>query len=148
MARRKARGAAGEEGVDVVPGEQRTVVAVAHVAAEAALREHGGHAAEVPLFRIGNVYLALGVLEVVDVGGVALEVSALARHELGELGGEVDVGGGSAMEQGELVEPVREELALLLPRHVEAPEGIVERFAAHRHLIDQRFLAEVHERTA
>ena len=52
------------------------------------------------------------------------------------------------MYEREFVEPVREPLALLLPRDVHAPYRIIERLAAHGDLRGERLFAEVHKRTA
>ena len=52
------------------------------------------------------------------------------------------------MEQRELVEQVGEPLALLLPRHVQTPDGVVQGLVAHGHLGGERLLREVHQGTA
>ena len=52
------------------------------------------------------------------------------------------------MHKGEAVHEIRQPLALRFPRHVQSPNGVVQRFAAHSHLRGERLLAEVHERTA
>ena len=51
------------------------------------------------------------------------------------------------MQEWYLVEHVGEPLALLLPVHVESPQGIIQRFATHRHLRRQRLFGEMLECT-
>ena len=46
------------------------------------------------------------------------------------------------------VEHISEPLALMLPRHIKAPQGVLEGLVAHRHLAREGLLVEVHERTA
>lgn len=46
------------------------------------------------------------------------------------------------------VEHIGEPLALVLPRHIEAPESVLQGFVTHRHLAREGLLVEVHERTA
>ena len=72
----------------------------------------------------------------------------LAGDELGELGGERDVGGLGDVEQGQLVEHVGEPLALLFPVEVDAPQRVVERLGSHGHLGGEGLLGEMAQRTA
>ena len=51
------------------------------------------------------------------------------------------------MQQRYLVQHVGEPLALLLPVYVESPNGVVERFGTHVHLVGERLLGEMLERT-
>ena len=51
------------------------------------------------------------------------------------------------MQEGQLVEHVREPLALLLPVDVQAPDGVVERLRSHVHLVGESLFGEVLERT-
>ena len=67
---------------------------------------------------IGGLYergLFLGVFEVVDIGGSALNALRLHGHELGDFGIEGDLGGGGGVDEGNLVDEIGEPLGLVLP---------------------------------
>ena len=71
-----------------------------------------------------------------------------ACDELGKLSGEVDARGLCHVEARQVVEHVGEPLALVLPRHIKVPQGVLQGLVAHRHLAREGLLVEVHERTA
>ena len=52
------------------------------------------------------------------------------------------------MEERQLVEDIGEPLAFLLPVHVKAPDGVVQRLVTHVDLGSQGLFGEVHQRTA
>ena len=148
MTRRKAGRSAREKRVDIIPGQKGTVIAITDIAGQLGLAEHGGYAGNVPLLRIGNVYLTLGVFKVIDIRSVPLRTLAFTRNKLGKLGCEIDARRCGAVQQRQFVEPVCEALALLLPGKVQPPKRVVQRFGTHGHLGGERFLAEVHESTS
>ena len=137
-----------EERVDGVPCHLATVESTRQPRLVLVLREHGWHAGENPRGRCHHVDAGLGALEVVEVGGVVLRAARLSGYQLSELAREGDVGRLREVQEWYLVEHIGEPLALLLPVHVDAPEGVVERLVAHRHLGEQRLLAQVQEGTA
>ena len=67
MAGRQRRTSAGEDGVDVIPRQQRPVVATRHAHLVARFHEGRGHTREDPLLRIAHVDIVLRILEVVDI---------------------------------------------------------------------------------
>ena len=52
------------------------------------------------------------------------------------------------MQEGYLVEHRGEPLALLLPVHIESPDGVTQRLRTHRHLRGESLLREMHQCTA
>ena len=52
------------------------------------------------------------------------------------------------MQEGDVVQHRRQPLRLLLPVHVQTPDGVLQRFLTHAHLRDEGLLREVHQRTA
>ena len=147
VARRERRRAACEERVDGVPRQARAVEARAQRRLVARLGEHRRHRRDYPRRRCRHVDGVLGVLEVVDVRGVVLRAAALSGYELRELARERDARRLREMQERQLVEHVREPLALLLPVDVQAPDGVVERLRTHVHLVGESLFGEVLERT-
>ena len=147
VARRERRRAACEERVDSVPRQARAVEARAQRRLVARLGEHRRHRRDYPRRRCRHVDGVLGVLEVVDVRGVVLRAAALSGYELRELARERDARRLCEMQEGQLVEHVREPLALLLPVDVQAPDSVAERLRSHVHLVGERLFGEVLERT-
>ena len=148
VTRRQAAGAAGEERVDGVPGQQGPVVARRHGGLVVVVLHHGGRTREHPLLGFQDADQVLGVLEVVQVGGVVLRTTGTSGNELCELSRELYLRGLRDVQEGNLVEHVGQPLRLLLPAEVESPQRVVERFLAHGDLRRQRLLREVHQRTA
>ena len=52
------------------------------------------------------------------------------------------------MQERNLVEHIGQPLALLLPVQVHTPDGILQRFRTHRHLVGERLLGKMLQRTA
>ena len=143
VGRREARRAAGEDGVDVIPCQQGTSIAGGYRLLVVMSGEHRGHARQHPCLRVADVEQVLRILEVVQIGGIVLRAVALAGDELGKLARERDLRGLRAVQQGQAVEQVGQPLRLLLPVHVESPDGVVQRFLAHGHLGDEGLLLQV-----
>ena len=148
MAGRETGRTAREQRVDIIPGQEGTVITITYITGQLGLAEHGGNAGNVPLFWIGNVNFTLRIFKVIDVRGVTLRSLAFSGYELGELGSEIDTRRCCAMQQRKFVEPVSEALALFLPREVQPPECVVQRFGPHGHFGGKRFFAKVHESTS
>ena len=85
MAGRQTAGAIGEQRVDGVPRQQGTVVAAGNGRLVLAFREHAGHAGEDPRRRIDHGDAVLGILEVIDIGGIVLRTTGSACYEVGKL---------------------------------------------------------------
>ena len=143
VGRCQRRGAIGEQRVDVVPRQKRTVVAAGHRQLVAALREEGGHTRDNPRLRFADVNAVLGVLEVVQIRGVVLCAAGSACNELGKLTREGNLRRLCAVQAGQCVQQVREPLALCLPVHVDAPQCILQRLSTHANLRRQRLLTKV-----
>ena len=137
-----------EDRVDVIPGQQRTVVATRHARLVTRFHEGGRHTRDGPLLRIAHVDIVLRVLKVVDIRGIVLGAACRTCDELGKLASKRDVRGFLHMEEGYLVEHRRQPLALLFPVHVQSPEGVAQRLCSHCHLRGQCLLVQVHQRTA
>ena len=148
VAGREARRAAGEERVDGVPCQTGTVVAAGHRRLVLVLGEHGRHAGDEPRGGRQHVDGVLGVLEVVQVGGIVLYAMALTGNEVGKLARERDARRLCAMQQRQAVEQVGEPLRLFVPVDVDAPQGVVQGLIAHDHLGSERLLGEVLEGSA
>lgn len=150
MARSERTASASEQWVDGIPcharamettGESGLVVVIV-------LEIERRHTGEHPRCRRHHVDGALGILKVVDIRGIVLRATRLARNQLGKLARKGDVRWLGNMEERHLVEHIGEPLALLLPVQVDAPKGVVERFGSHRHLVGQRLLREMLQGTA
>ena len=148
MAGRERRRATGEERVDVVPCQQGSVVTAGDPRLVGMLGEHARDAGDDPRRGSRHIERVLCILEVVEIGSVVLRSVGLSGDEVCKLAGEGDLRGSRAMQTGQFVEHVGEPLALLLPVHVDAPERVVERFVAHRHLRGKRLFGEMLQRTA
>ena len=140
------RTAAGEDRIDIIPGQQGTVVAAADAFVIGRLLEETGHARQCPCLRTADVDIILRVLEVVDIRGVVLRTTGRTCNQLSELTRETDMRGFLHMEEGNLVEHRREPLRLLLPVDVQTPYRVAQRFSAHRHLRGERLFGEMHHR--
>ena len=147
MAGRQRRASAGEDGVDVIPRQQRPVVATRHAHLVARFHEGRGHTREDPLLRIAHVDIVLRILEVVDIRGVVLCAAGSTRDKLGKLTRKRDVRRLLHVEEGYLVEHRREPLALLLPVHAQSPDGVAQRLGTHCHLRGQGLFVQMHQRT-
>ena len=86
MAWREGRAASREERVDIVPCEQRAIVAALERCLVARLVEETRYGGDDPGGRLRDVDGALRILEVVEVGGVVLRATGLAGDELCKLG--------------------------------------------------------------
>ena len=146
VAGRQRRTSAGEDGVDVIPRQQRAVVATRHTHIVTRLHEGRGHTREGPQLRIAHVDIVLRILEVVDIRGIVLCAAGSTRDQLGKLTRKRDVRGFLHVEEGYLVEHRREPLALLLPVHAQSPDGVTQRLSAHRHLRGQGLFVQMHQR--
>jgi len=73
------------------------------------------YAGDNPRGRSHHVDGSLGALEVVDIRGIVLYASRLARQELRKLALEGDIGGLGKVQEWNFVEHIGEPLALLLP---------------------------------
>ena len=137
----------GEDGVYVVPGQQSPVVAAADARLVGILRKESGHARQSPRLGVAHVDEGLGILEVVDIRRIVLRTSCRACYQLGELSREGDVRGLLHVEEGYLVEYRGKPLRVLFPVHVQAPDGVPQRFLAHTYLRDKGLFGEMHQRT-
>ena len=93
MAGRQGGAPAGEDGVDVIPRQQRTVITTRHTYLVARFYEGRWHTREYPLFRVAHVDIVLRILEVVDIRGVVLCATGSTRDEMRKLTGKRDVRG-------------------------------------------------------
>ena len=148
MTRRQRRGTVGEDGIDIVPGQQGTVKTTGDTRPVARLRHRRGHTGERPLLRTLHTDIVLRILKVVDIGGIILRTAGRTRDQLGKLTRESDVRGLLHMQEGDLVEHRGQPLRLLFPVHVQTPDRVAQWLRAHRHLRGQRLFREVHQRTA
>ena len=148
VAGRERRTLAGEQRVDVVPGQQGAVVAAPNGVLVGAVGHQRRHARDGPRLRSRHIDAARGILEVVQIRGIVLRSACLSGNEMGELAGERYLRGLGEMQAGQFVEHVGQPLAFLLPVHVDAPEGVVQRFRAHADLRGERLLRDVLHRTA
>ena len=137
-----------EKRIDGVPAEQGAVVARPHVVHQRALLEVGRHTGNHPAGGLHHADAVFRVFEIIDVGGRALYLPVLSRDELGKLAGETDLRGGGHVDERDFVNEVGEPLAFLLPREVDAPKGVLQRFLAHVHLGGERLFVEEHEGAA
>ena len=108
-------------------------------------RRRGGNR---PLLGHRNVDVRFRILKVIEIRRIALRAGITTGDELCKFSGEIDIRWRSGMHKRQAVHEIRQPLALCFPRHVQPPNRVVQRFAAHRHLRGQWLLAEVHERTA
>ena len=120
----------------VTAGQPRLVIVII-------LEVERRHTGDNPRSRSHHVDGSLGILEVINIRSIVLHSSCLARQKLGKLTLEGDVGRLGEMQERYLVEHVGKPLALLLPVQVDAPERILQRFAAHRNLIGERLFREM-----
>ena len=148
MTRREARRTAGEQRVDSVPRQQGTVVARGDAGLVVSVGHLRRHTRQHPRFRVDDGNQVLRILEVVEIGGIVLRTTGSPGNELGKLAGELYLRRLRDVEEGHFVQHVSKPLRLLLPAHVQAPDGIVQRFLAHRHLRRQGLFRQVHQRTA
>ena len=139
MGWRQAGRAVGEQRVDVIPGQQRTVEAAGHRVV-GILAEISGHTGEHPRLRFRDADAVLGTLEVVDIRGIVLCAACRTCYQMGKLARKGDLRGLGAMQEGQLVEHTCEPLALLLPVDVQTPQRVLQRLRTHRHLRRQRLL--------
>ena len=144
----KTAAAPRKNGVDIVPRQQSALVAAADRGLVVMVGKHRGHAAEHPRLRVADVEHVLRVLEVVDVRRIVLRAVSLAGNELCKLSGERDLRRLRTMQQRQAVEHVGEPLRLLLPVHVQTPDGVVERLLAHIYFRGERLFLQMHQRTA
>ena len=61
---------------------------------------------------------------------------------------EIDVRRRRGVHERQAIDEIGQPLTLCLPGHVQPPNRVVQRFAAHGHLRRQGLFAQVHERTA
>ena len=148
VSRGEARRTACEQRVNLVPGEQRAVETVFCIVRQTAVLQVERCRGEHPGMRFADVDALLGLLEVVDVGGVALHVFGIAGNELRHFGRERDARRLAHVDERNLVDEVGQPLRLCLPVQVQAPDGVVERFAAHGHFRRERLFRQSHEGTA
>ena len=148
IARRERRTAACEQRIDHIPSQQRTVVAITHIVCQLRFGKHRWRGRNRPLLGHRNVDVRFRILKVIEIRGIALRTGVAAGDELCKFCCEIDVRRRGAMHKREAVHEIGQPLALRFPRHVQSPNGVVQRFAAHGYLRGERLLAEVHERTA
>ena len=120
----------------VTAGQPRLVIVII-------LEVERRHTGDNPRSRSHHVDGSLGILEVINIRSIVLHSSCLARQKLGKLTLEGDIGRLGEMQERYLVEHVGKPQALLLPVQVDAPERILQRFAAHRHLVGERLFREM-----
>ena len=93
-------GTVGEQRVDIIPGQQGTVVTAGHTLLVVMFREPGRHAGEHPRLGLVDADAVLGILEIVDIRRVVLRTAGRAGNELGKLAGEGDLRGLRTMQEG------------------------------------------------
>ena len=103
VSRRKRATTTGEDRVNVIPRQQGTVHATADTCFVAALLKHGGHAREGPRLGVAQVYVALRVLEIVDIRGIILCATGRTRNKLSKLARKRDMRGFFYVQEGNLV---------------------------------------------
>ena len=148
VARCERGAAACEERIDHIPCEERTVVAVAHVVGELRLCKHRGRRGDRPLLWGRNVDVCFRIFEIVDIRCIALCTGVASGDELRKFGREIDVRRRRGVHERQAIDQIGQPLTLCLPGHVQPPNCVVQRFAAHGHLRRQGLFAQVHERTA
>ena len=144
----KRRITTSEEWVDVVPCQERTVVAIFCVVRQVAVLHFGWRGGESPCLWSALVYAALGRFEVIDVGGIALHTTCLSSDELCHFGRERDARRLCHVDERNLVENIGQPLRLLLPVQIQSPDGVVQWLATHAHFRGKCLLLEAHECTA
>ena len=147
MARSEARRTAGEQRVDGVPRQQGTVVARGDARLVVVVLDTCRHTRQRPRLRVDDADQLLRVLEVVQIGSVILCTAGTTSYELGKLARQLYLRRLRHVQQRYLVQYVGQPLRLLLPTKVQAPQGIVQRLLAHRHLCGQCLLRQMHQRT-
>ena len=145
MTRSERTSPSGEERIDGVPGKAGTMETAGQprLVIVIILEVKRRHTGDNPRSRSHHVDGSLGILEVINIRSIVLHSSCLARQKLGKLTLEGDIGRLGEMQERYLVEHVGKPLALLLPVQVDAPERILQRFAAHRHLVGERLFREM-----
>ena len=141
-------GAVGEQRVDVIPRQQGAVEAAGDGVLVDVLGKHGRHAGDDPRLGFGDIDAVLGILEVVDVGGVVLRAACRTGYELCKLAGEGNLRRCGTVQQGQLVQHAGEPLALCLPVDVDTPQRVLQRFGTHDYLRREGLFGEVLQRTA
>ena len=148
IARCERRAAAREERIDHIPSQQRTIVAIAHIVRQLRFGKHRRRGGNRPLLGHRNVDVRFRILKVIEIRGIALCTGVATGDELCKFCREIDVRRRSGMYKREAVHKIRQPLALRFPRHVQSPNRVVQRLAAHCHFRGQWLFAEVHQRTA
>ena len=145
MARSQRTTSASEQWVDAIPGKTRAMETAgqASLVVVVALEVERWHTGDNPRGRGHHVDGILGVLEVVDIGGVVLGTTSLTSYQLGELSRKGDLRWLSNMQERNLVEHVGQPLALFLPVQIEAQESVLQWFRSHRHLVGEGLLGEM-----
>ena len=148
MAGRETAGTVGEQRVNGVPRHQGTVVAAGDGLSILALREHAGDTGDDPLGGLQDAQTTLGILEVIDVGSIVLRTTGRTCYQVGELTGKGNLRRLCAVQQRQLIEHVRQPLALRLPVNVQTPQRVLQGFRTHSDLRRQRLFAQVLQGTA
>ena len=148
MAGRETAGTVGEQRVNGVPSQQRTVVATGHRLLVSALREHAGYTGDNPHSGFQYANAALGILEVVNVGGIVLCTAGRTCYQVSKLTGKGNLRRLRTMQQRQFVEHIRQPLALCLPIDVQTPQRILQRFRAHGNFRCQGLFTQVLQGTA
>ena len=147
VARRQCRTATGEDGIDIIPCQQGTVVTTRHTFPVSRLYKQRRHTRQCPGLRIAHVNIVLRILEIIDIRGIVLRATGRPRYQLGKLTREGDMRGLFHMEERYLIEHRRKPLRLLFPVNVQSPQRVAQGLCSHRHLRGKSLLGEVHQRT-
>ena len=139
-----------ETRINGVPIQARTVVveqqAVLHIAFGKQVRLQLGRARQAPLCPRPYINGTLRPFKVIDVGIALLaNCTAVTGNQIGRFSTEIDVGGGRGLQEGQLVQHVRDEFTRSRERKVSPHDGVVDRLVPDVDLLGQRTLSQIEE---
>ena len=143
--RRRGRGCTVEHVVDVIPCQQRPVLAVRYVIGIFRFRKTARCAGQFPIRRITHIVRNLGRFEIVDIHP-ALRPGSRTRQYLCEFGIERDGGRLFQVKYGYAVQEIGNGLELVAVRSIQTPSEIGYGIIAVIHLFGHRFFRKIHER--
>ena len=148
MRRRERAATVCEERVNGVPRQQRTVESARQVGLVVMVGNARRHTRQLPRLRVDDAVAGLRVLKVVDIRRIVLSSAGGLGNEMGEVATESNLRRLLHVEERNLVEHVREPLALGLPVDIDAPQRVAQRFRAHGNLRGESLLMQVLNSTA
>ena len=142
----------GEHTIDVVPGQESTVLAVVDIVYFAGFGKQWrdsvvvGCTGQLPRIGIGQVETALGRFEIVQVGVTPrILILVVTGNQVGELSIQGDLARLGQGQQRQFVEQVGEPLAFRLVGGIQTPQGVLDRFVSHHGLGRNGHFREVHD---